>query len=133
MKILLRSGVEPNICFTTVLNVSGVVNLSQYSEPTKSILQKAFNDGNYVEVIEPIPQPIAVAVREIDARRLQLALLQLGKLSIVTSAIAGLGEAAKIDWEKATFIKEDYPLVTVLSTNLGLDVNAIFTLASSLS
>ena len=108
---------------------NGVVNLNQYSEPTKSILKKAFDDGDYIEVI---PQPIVVETREIDARRLRLALLQLGKLTTVKTAIASLSEAAQIDWEYATFIKEDYPLVMALSTNLGLDINAIFTLAKSI-
>lgn len=75
---------------------------------------------------------LPIVVREIDARRLRLALLQLGKLSMVKTAIASLGEAAQIDWEYATFIKEDYPLVIALSTNLGLNVGAIFTLAISL-
>lgn len=73
-----------------------------------------------------------IIIREIDARRLRLALSQLGKLSIVKTAIASLNEAAQIDWEYATIIKEDYPLVLALGTNLNLDINAIFTLASSL-
>lgn len=112
--------------------VNEIPNFEGITEPTLSILQKAFNDGNYVEVVEPIPQSPVVEVREIDARRLRQALFQRGELSTVTAAINSLGEAAKIDWEYATFVKEDYSLVIALSTNLGLDVNAIFTLANSL-
>lgn len=85
-------------------------------------------EGNTPTAADVIIAPI----REIDARRLRLALLQLGKLAMVKTAISSLNEAAQIDWEYATFIKEDYSLVVALSTNLGLDINAIFTLAISL-
>ena len=79
-------------------------------------------------VPEPAPQP-----RRIDARRLRLALFNLGLLGTVTGAIAALPQSAQIDWEYATTIREDYPLVVALATNLGLDTDAIFTLASSLA
>ena len=71
-------------------------------------------------------------IRTIDARRLRLALLQLNLLDNVEAAIATLGRAAQIEWEFATDIKENYPLVLALAANLGLDTVAIFTLASSL-
>ena len=85
-------------------------------------------EGNTPEAADVPPIP----VREIDARRLRLALLQLGYLPTVTAAVSSLGEAAIIDWEYATIIKEDYPFVVALATNLGLDTDAIFDLASSL-
>lgn len=72
-------------------------------------------------------------VRSIDATRLRLALHQLDLLDDVESAIATLGKAAQIDWEYTTEIKEDYPLVLALANNLGLDTEAIFTLAISLN
>jgi hypothetical protein len=81
--------------------------------------------------LQSIPQPVRLP-RSIDARRLRLALLQLNLLDKVESAIATLGKAAQIDWEYATEIKEDYPLVLALANNLGLDTEAIFTLAISL-
>ena len=95
----------------------------------KDYLQSKYDKSEYTVIPDSVPQ---VEIREIDARRLRLALLQLGKLATVKAAIASLGEAAQVDWEYATFVKEDYPLVTALSTNLGLDVNAIFTLAKNL-
>ena len=95
----------------------------------KDYLQSKYAKGEYTVIADSVPQ---VEIREVDARRLRLALLQLGKLATVKAAIASLGEAAQIDWEYATFIKEDYPLVTALSTNLGLDINVIFTKAESL-
>ena len=85
--------------------------------------------GNTPQAADALP----AAVREIDARRLRLALLQLGHLPTVTAAVSTLGEAAIIDWEYATIIKEDYPLVVALATNLGLDTDAIFDLALTLN
>ncbi|MBD2316643.1 hypothetical protein [Phormidium tenue] len=80
----------------------------------------------------PDPADLMPIVRSIDARRLRLALLQLDLLDIVEAAIATLGKAAQIEWEFAIDIKENYSLVEALSTNLNLDTDAIFTLASSL-
>jgi hypothetical protein len=68
-------------------------------------------------------------IRTIDARRLRLALLQLNLLDSVEAAIPTLGRAAQIEWEFATDIKEDYPLVISLSTKLGLNVSKIFDVA----
>ena len=87
--------------------------------------------GDKVIIDQSILLPIPV--REIDARRLRLALLQLGLLDDVETSLSKLGRAAQIDWEYATTIREDYPLVVALATNLGLDTDAIFTLASSLA
>ena len=85
-------------------------------------------EGNTPEAADPLP----VVVRSIDARRLRLALLQLNLLDKVEPAIATLGKAAQIEWEYATTIKENYPLVEALTTNLGINADAIFTLAESM-
>jgi len=44
--IILISSIGSN---TPVELVNGLPNLSVYSEPTKSILQSAFDNGDYVE------------------------------------------------------------------------------------
>ena len=72
-------------------------------------------------------------IRRIDARRLRLALLQMGLLDGVETSLSKLDRAAQIEWEYATTIKEDYPLVVALATNLGLDTDAIFDLALTLN
>jgi hypothetical protein len=105
--------------------------------------EQAFSLGKYqinldtllVEKVEGwiAPDGYIPVVREIDARRLRLALLQLKLLDKVEAAISTLDRAAQIEWEYATEIKENYPLVLALATNLGLDTEAIFTLASSLN
>ena len=78
--------------------------------------------------VNTTPKPI----REIDARRLRLALLELGLLDTVELALSNLPKAAQIDWEYATIIREDYPLVVSLSGALGLDVTQVFDKAQSI-
>jgi len=79
-------------------------------------------------VANTTPKPI----REIDARRLRLALLKLGLLDKVEAALSNLPKAAQIDWEYATTIREDYLLVVSLSEALDLDVTQIFDKAQSI-
>ena len=115
----------------------------EYIQPLPIDFEYAFSLGKYqinldtllIEKVERwiAPDGYVPFVRGIDARRLRLALLQLGYLPTVTAAVPTLGEAAIIDWEYATTIREDYPLVVALATNLGLDTDAIFDLASSLA
>lgn len=80
--------------------------------------------------LQSAPQPI-LPVRTIDKRRLKLALNQLGLLDTVEAAISTLDEAASINWEDATDIKEDHPLVERLVSDLKLDINVIFDLANT--
>ena len=115
----------------------------EYIQPLPIDFEYAFSLGKYqinldtllVEKVEGwiAPEGYVPFVREIDARRLRLALFNLGLLGTVTGAIAALPQPAQIDWEYATTIREDYPLVVALATNLGLDTDAIFDLASSLA
>ncbi len=83
--------------------------------------------GNSVIIDESIPLP--ETIREIDARRLRLALHQLNLLDTVETVIAALGRDAQIEWEYATIIKANYPLVISLSSELGLNVSEIFDIA----
>ena len=82
-------------------------------------------EGNTPEAADPLP----VVVRSIDARRLRLALLQLDLLDKVEAGLSKLGRAAQIELEYATNIKEDYPLLISLLTELGLNVGKIFDVA----
>ena len=84
-------------------------------------------EDNTPEAADPLP----VVVREIDARRLRLALYSIKVLDDVNNLIATLDESAKIEWQYATTIREDHPLVVALSTQLKLDIDSIFELASS--
>ena len=78
------------------------------------------------------PSPIAPTVRTIDMRRLRLALLQLDLLDDIDAAIAAQPRQAQIEWEYATEVKTNHPLVVALATAMSLDVNAIFDLGESL-
>ena len=82
-------------------------------------------EGNTPEAADPLP----VVVRSIDARRLRLALLQLDLLDKVEAGLSKLGRAAQIELQYATNIKEDYPLLISLLTELGLNVGKIFDVA----
>ena len=68
-------------------------------------------------------------IRTIDARRLRLALLQLNLLDKFEAGLSKLGRAAQIELEYATQIKEDYPLLVSLLTELGLNVGKFFDVA----
>ena len=82
-------------------------------------------EGNTPEAADVPP----VIVRSIDARQLRLALLQLDLLDKVEAGLSKLGRAAQIQLEYATNIKEDYPLLISLLTELGLNVGKIFDVA----
>ena len=82
-------------------------------------------EGNTPEAADPLP----VIVRSIDARQLRLALLQLGLLDKAEAGLSKLGRADQIELQYATNIKEDYPLVISLLTELGLNVGKFFDVA----
>ena len=115
----------------------------EYIQPLPIDFEYAFSLGKYQINLDTLlvekaegwiaPDGYVPFVREIDARRLRLALLQLNLLDKVEAGLSKLGQAAQIELEYATNIREDYPLVVALATNLGLDTDAIFTLASSLA
>lgn len=68
---------------------------------------------------ERLPVPVAVT-----ARQARLALLGAGVLSQVEGALAQIpgvqGEAARIEWEYATDIRRDSPLIGALAPMLSL-------------
>lgn len=92
-------------------------------------LQNAFDDGDYVVIPDPVPTPLPV--RSIDMRRLRLALLQMDLLDDIDAAISQQSRSAQIEWEYATDVKADHPLVVALATAMDLDIDAIFDLAET--
>ena len=72
-----------------------------------------------------------VVVRSIDMRRLRLALLQMELLDDIDAAIAAQPRSAQIEWQRATDVKADHPLVVQLATAMSLDIDEIFDLAES--
>jgi hypothetical protein len=91
----------------------------------------------------PSPQPGAAqpAVPQVvSMRQARLALLVTGRLQQVTDAFdlmqdEGLKAAAKIEWEYATEVRRDWPLVEVLRPALSMshaDVDDLFIAAAAL-
>jgi hypothetical protein len=70
------------------------------------------------------PVPASVTMR-----RAKLALSRVGKLTAANDAIAGMagqaGEEARIEWQYATELRRDHPLVTGIGQALGLSTAAI--------
>ena len=111
----------------------------EYIQPLPIDFEYAFSLGKYQINLDTLlvekaegwiaPDGYVPFVREIDARRLRLALLQLNLLDKVEAGLSKLGQAAQIELEYATNIKEDYPLLISLLTELGLNVGKFFDVA----
>jgi hypothetical protein len=119
-------------CITPVPWVNNAPDFTGITEPTLSVLVAVYEAGkdNIVVIADPVPIP--PTPRQIDNRRLRLALLQLDLLDDIEAAIQSLERAAQIEWEYATEIQEDHLLVIAIKDQLGLDTDAIITLALSL-
>ena len=105
-----------------------------FTEPTLSVLQQSWQNfldlGEPLEVV-PDPGPPAPQPRSIDMRRLRLALLQMDLLDSIDAVIAGQERSAQIEWEFATNVQSDHPLVLQIATALSLNINQIFDLAET--
>ena len=81
--------------------------------------------GDYFDGEEWSQKEIPVIVPDsIDMRRARLALRAAGHLTAVNAAIEAMegdaGEDARIEWEYATTIKRDHPLVAAMQQALSL-------------
>lgn len=125
---ILNSGLTlEQIAEKDVPDSSPYIILDESELPDRADRDRWVIEGSSVIIDESMLLP--ATIRTIDARRLRLALLQLNLLDKVEVGLSKLGKAAQIDWEYATEIKEDYPLVISLSTELGLNVGKIFDVA----
>ena len=100
----------------------------------------------YLANPDRLPEIMDTAIARMDRpktsvsmRQARLALLQSGKLAAVNAALAALpgeaGETARIEWEYATEVEPDWPLVQQLTSALGLteeEKTALFSLARTL-
>jgi len=104
---------------TWVPSKDNAPNLDNLSKSVKVDYENALNI--WLKAGNVIPQPVPLAIiREIDARRLRLALNEMELLSTVESAIDRSDKATQIEWEYADRVKEDYPLVQSLIAVLRL-------------
>ena len=114
--------------------VNNAPDFSGFQEPTLRVLQQAWTDflksGQALEVITD-PEPPTPQPRSIDMRRLRLALLQMDLLDSIDAVIAGQERSAQIEWEFATNVQSDHPLVVQIATAMSLNINQIFDLAET--
>ncbi len=109
-----------------------------------SIVPPPFNAANQgaffregVWVVETAV-PVVIMPTSVTPRQARLALLQIGKLDAVSAALTAIPDparrtAAQVEWEYATVIERNSPLVTSLAAGLGLtaaDIDALFEAAS---
>lgn len=75
------------------------------------------------QTLTPPPvQPQALVIpTSVTMRQARLALLGAGLLDTVDAAITQAGGAAKIEWEYATEVRRDAPLVTQMGQMLNID------------
>ena len=90
-----------------------------------------YADGEFSPPPEPpVPVPAAVSMRQA-----RLALLAAGLLDQVETAMAGASAADQIEWEYATEVRRDSPLVASMTAALGWtagQVDDLFVAAASL-
>jgi hypothetical protein len=87
------------------------------------------------ELRKPTPESEPSIPEIVSMRQARLALLHSGLLSTVSEAIASGSEADQIEWEYATEVYRNQPLVQNMKAGLGLtdpDLDNLFTLAASL-
>lgn len=70
-------------------------------------------------LVEDPPAP-AVSITTITMRQARLYLHQAGLTDQVESIISGLDEAAQIEWQYATTVEIDWPIVQFIRNQLGL-------------
>lgn len=94
----------------------------------------------HIGSLEPVPDKVVNGniPQEVSMRQAKLALLQFGILQQVNTAISSMpgvqGEAARIEWEYATAVKRNAPLVTQIAAAFGLtdeQLDNLFILAAT--
>lgn len=94
--------------------------------------------GEISTIPDPVIEPAIPA--SVSMRQARLALLGAGLLVQVGDAIGALDEphrtAARIEWEYATELRRDHPLIAMLGAALELEetaIDALFVAASQIS
>lgn len=86
-------------------------------------------DGNDFAAPVVSPEEIRAAIRPITMRQARLALLAAGVLGDVAPALAALPsphrDAAEIEWEYASEVRRDAPLIAAIGSALGLTEDQI--------
>lgn len=105
---------------------------------TGQVVERVEGVVKYVHTLDDAPPPAVPTV--VSMRQARLALLGAGLLSQVDVAINGMDEpnksTARIEWEYATELRRDHPLIAGLAAELQLSeqqVDALFIAASQIA
>lgn len=106
---------------------------------TASTVQRVDGAVKWVHELRDAPPPVITVPAVVSMRQARLALLGAGLLSQVDTAIDGMDEpnksAARIEWEYATELRRDHPLIAGLAAELQLSeqqVDDLFIAASQI-
>ena len=133
---------EVTVKYVIVEN-SMVVNVAVADEPLANnwVASEAAQigwlyDGETFTAPPPAPEPVPAVV---SMRQARLALSRAGLLANAETAIAGMtgaaGDEARIEWEYATELRRDHPLIVDLGVALNLepeDVDDLFRQAAQI-
>lgn len=79
----------------------------------------------------PQPEPPVIIPESVSMRQARLILLQYGILAQIDAAVKTLGGAAEIEWEYASEVRRDNPLVGAMGLSES-ELDAMFLAASQL-
>lgn len=109
-----------------------IVLVSRDDERAVAMLSQHVADGQIAPIAHVVPEAVSM-------RQARLALLGAGKLKTINNAIAGLpgvqGEAARVEWEFASEVRRDSPLISQMAQALGLSneqIDSLFVSAADL-
>lgn len=83
----------------------------------------------------PVVEPPVIVPESVSMRQARLALLSMNLLDSVNAAVAAAGGAAQIEWEYASEVQRNSPLVAQMGQALSLtdeDLDGLFTAAAKL-
>lgn len=132
--------IKDNIAVEVVTNDPFMLFIPHYAEQFQIVDDNCqsgmvLQNGGW-ELPAPLPAPVP---QEITMRQARLALLDIGLLANVQTAINTLPEPdktkAQIEWEYSNALQRSNPFVTTLGTALGLssdDIDNLFITASRL-
>jgi len=121
--------IKDGVVINTIELDDPAVILAELIEPSERAEIGWVYDGETFFPPTPTPDPVPESV---SMRQARLSLLGAGMLLSVNAAIAAMpgveGEAARIEWEYATEVRRDSPLVSGLSGALNLSAEQLDTL-----
>jgi hypothetical protein len=99
------------------------------------VADQYYFDPSSEEILIVPQEPKDIIPSVVSMRQARLALLAAGHLETVNNAISSMEQASQIEWEYATEVKRNSPLVASLATLLNLspeDLDSLFVTASTL-